>query len=449
MPSNYVQISQIQKNTDMSEFAVRGSIFHTTGDPAYETNAWQYLEDGLLLIKDGNIQQLGSAAELLQQIEASIPVHHYSDSLICPGFVDCHVHYSQTRIIGSPASGLIEWLNRHTFPEELRFEDEHYAAIVATEFFDELLRNGTTCAQVYPTVHIESANQFFHEAHRRGLRMIGGKVLMDRNAPSGLLDGEQKGIVQTEALIEKWHGTGRLSYSVTLRFAGTSTEQQMQACGGLVRKYPDMLFHTHLSETLEEIEWTLDLFPSCSDYLEVYESYGLVMDHSVFAHCIHLSDSESKRLSDAGARAALCPTSNLFLGSGLVQHNRLRDYGIKLSLGSDVGGGTSFSMLRTMHELFKVAQLRGESISVYDLFYLVTLGGARVLHQDRHIGSFEKNKEADFLVLDAGNNPLIQRKLEASKSVEETLFALVILGDTFNVRETWSLGKRVYRREIH
>ena len=430
----------------MSIFAVRGLIFHTTDDPAANPRAWQCLEDGILVIEDGKIQQLGPAAELLQQLDSSIPLLEYSNCLICPGFVDCHIHYAQTRIIGSPASGLIEWLERHTFPEELKFEDDEYAATVAAEFFHELLRNGTTSAQVYPTVHVGSANQFFRQAERLGLRVTGGKVLMDRNAIPGLLDGDQKGIDETEALIQAWHGKDRLSYSITLRFAGTSTEQQMQACGNLIKKHPDLLFHTHLSETLNEIEWTLGLFPECADYLGVYEFYGMVTDHSVFAHCIHLSDSECDRMATAGASAVLCPTSNLFLGSGLVQPSRLRDHGIQLCVGTDVGGGTSFSMLRTMQELFKVSQLSGDSLNAYDLFYLATLGGARALRQDRYIGSFESKKEADFVVLDAGDCRLLQRKFKHSNSVEDLLFSFVILGDASNVRETWSLGRRVYQR---
>ncbi len=426
---------------------MRGPIFHTIDDPAISTDAWQYFDDGVLVIEDGKIQQLGYAKDLLKQIESSIFVHQYSDCLICPGFVDCHIHYAQTRIIGSPAPGLIEWLERHTFPEELKFEDKEYAAIVAAEFFDELLRNGTTSAQVYPTVHAGSVNQFFRQAQRLGLRVTAGKVLMDRNAIPGLIDGEQNGIDETEALIQAWNGKDRLSYSITLRFAGTSTEQQMRACGKLVEKYPELLFHTHLSETLNEIEWTLGLFPQCKDYLEVYENYGMVTDHSVFAHCIHLSDSECERMADAGASAALCPTSNLFLGSGLAQPSRLRDYGIQLSMGTDIGGGTSFSMLRTMQELFKVSQFSGDSLNAFDLFYLATLGGARALHQDRYIGSFEANKEADFVVLDAADCRLLQRKLQYSKLFEDLLFAFVILGDTSNVRETWSLGRRVYQRQ--
>ena len=431
----------------MSKFAVRGPIFHTIDDPANSTDAWQYFDDGVLVIEDGKIQQLGYAKDLLNQVEPSIFVHQYSDCLICPGFVDCHIHYAQTRIIGAPAPGLIEWLERHTFPEELKFEDEEYAAMVAAEFFDELLRNGTTSAQVYPTVHAGSVNQFFREAQRLGLRVAAGKVLMDRSAIPGLIDGEQNGIDETEALIQAWNGKDRLSYSITLRFAGTSTEQQMRACGKLVEKYPELLFHTHLSETLDEIEWTLGLFPQCKDYLEVYENYGMVTNHSVFAHCIHLSDSECERMADAGASAALCPTSNLFLGSGLAQPSRLRDYGIQLSIGTDIGGGTSFSMLRTMQELFKVSQFSGDSLNAFDLFYLATLGGARALHQDRYIGSFEANKEADFVVLDAADCRLLQRKLQYSKLFEDLLFAFVILGDTSNVRETWSLGRRVYQRQ--
>ena len=303
MPSNLVPRAKL----DMREFAVRGSIFHTTGDPAKEPNPWLFLEDGVLVISNGRIKHIHSAQDIVPTIEQSIPIYHYSDCLICPGFVDSHVHYAQTRVIGSPASGLLEWLETHTFPEELQFENEEYASTVVVEFFDELVRNGTTSALVYPTVHFGSTDQFFAESYRRGLRMMGGKVLMDRNAPTALRDCENYGMDETEVLIKKWHGSGRLSYSVTLRFAGTSTFKQMQACGNLVANYPELLFHTHLSETLSEIDWTLGLYPKCHDYLSVYEEYGLVTDHSIFAHCIHLSDSECERLADSGSSASLLP----------------------------------------------------------------------------------------------------------------------------------------------
>ena len=433
----------------MNEFAVRGSIFHITGNPANDAQAWTYLEDGVVVVARGRIQRVVPADQFVSSNDNGVPVREYPDCLICPGFVDTHIHYAQTRIVGSPAAGLLEWLENHTFPEELRFENSEYASTVAVEFFDELVRNGTTSALVYPTVHAKSADRFFVESHRRGMRMVAGKVLMDRNAPNGLLDNSEFGFGETEELIRKWHGTGRQSYSITLRFAGTSSVEQMKACGELVAKHPDLLFHTHLSETRAEVEWTLGLYPDFDDYLGVYEGFGLVSDHSIFAHCIHLSDSECQRLADSGASAALCPTSNLFLGSGLAQPNRLAGHDIPVSLGTDIGGGTSFSMLQTMQEMYKVARLQGESVSAFDLFYLVTLGGARALHIDQHVGSFEPGKEADFVILDAAETKHMMQRLDCARSLEEMLFIYIILGGAGNVRETWSMGRCVHARNGH
>ncbi len=432
----------------MNRFGIRGAIFDSIAAPDERTTPWRYFDDGVMVISNGRVESVDSANACLAGLKDQIRIIEYPNCLICPGFIDSHVHYSQTRIIGSPAPGLLEWLETYTFPEEMRFHDSDYASLVADQFFDELLSNGTTTAQVYPTVHEISADAFFSEADRRGLRMVAGKVLMDRNAPDGLLDGEDLGEDGTLRLIQKWHGTGRQTYSITLRFAGTSTRAQMEMCGNLVRQHPDLLFHTHLSETLAEIDWTLNLYPQCSDYLSVYEQYGVVTDHSVFAHCIHLSNSEKQRLADAGGAIALCPTSNMFLGSGLVPVNELANHGIQLSLGTDVGGGTSFSMLQTMHEMYKVVQLSGESsIDATNLFYLATLGSARALKIDRYVGNFERGKEADFVVLDDGGQTLLRHKLNRSRSVAEQLFAYIILGSSANVKETWSLGQRVYQRD--
>ena len=440
------RILRTEQVEQVSQFAVRGPIFDLTGDPAVERDACRYLDDGVMIIENGRIKDVAAADQCLSSISASMVVHEYPDCLICPGFIDAHIHYAQTRIVGCPATGLLEWLETHTFPEELRFESEDYSRQVAQEFLDTLLCNGTTSALVYPTVHAVSAEQFFQQAHGLNMRMIAGKVLMDRNAPPGLCDGDDHGLSETENLINAWHGRGRLGYAVTLRFAGTSTVGQMAACQKLVERYPDILFHTHLSETKTEIEWTLGLFPEFDDYLAVYEGYGMVTDHSIFAHCIHLTDSECERLMDSGAAISMCPTSNLFLGSGLVRPNRLMDYRLPLSLGTDVGGGTSFSMLQTMQELYKVARSAGDSLSAFDLFYLATLGGARALHIDQYVGSFEKGKEADFVILDSRSNSFLEHRFERTQSLEDRLFAFVFLGGASSVRETWIMGKRAHCR---
>ena len=435
---------------EMKKFGIRGAVFDFVANPRQSSKAFRFFEDAIMVISDGRVESIAQTKECLDTFQEQYPILEYPGCFICPGFIDTHIHYAQTRIIGSPAPGLLEWLETYTFPEELRFSDPNHSAAVASQFFDELVSNGTTCAQVYPTVHENSTDLFFEEAHSRGLRMVAGKVLMDRHAPEGLLDGNDGGEAETERLIKKWHGKGRQSYSITLRFAATSTLKQMEVCRRLVQRYPDLLFHTHLAETLPENEWTMQLYPDCSDYLGVYEKFGVVSDHSVFAHCIHLSDSEKQRMADAGTSIALCPTSNSFLGSGLVPLNQLDDYHIGLSLGTDVGGGTSFSMLKTMQEMYKIVSLGGDrKVDELDLFYLATLGGARALKIDEHVGSLEIGKEADFVILDDGGQRLIQQRFEQSQSISEKLFALIILGDAANIRETWCMGRRVYRRGVH
>ena len=431
----------------MTEFAVRGPIFSLTENPQRSSDAWFYFHDGVMVVCDGRVQNIDAADRCIEPVRQSMPVFEYPDCLICPGFIDTHIHYAQARIVGSAAPGLLQWLEKYTFPEELRFADADYAQQVAGEFLDELAANGTTSALVFPTVHARSVEEFFAAARTKGMRMSAGKVLMNRHAPAGLCDGDGHGIAESEQLIERWHENGRQNYAVTLRFAGTSTNQQMQVCGELVKRYPEIIFHTHLSETQAEIEWTLNLFGDCKDYLGVYEKFGLVTDHSVFAHCVHLSDSECERLSESGGAAALCPTSNLFLGSGLVDSDRLSANGINLSLGTDIGGGTSFSMLQTMQELYKVARTLGSCPTSLMLFYLATLGAARALHIDRHVGSLQPGKEADFVILDAGARPLTAQKLNDARSTEQRLFAYIILGDRANVRETWSMGRCLYRRD--
>ncbi len=431
----------------MSEFAVRGAIFFATDAPAQGRSAWQYLEDGVLVVADGRVAHVMGFEQFSELALASIPVREYPGCLICPGFVDAHIHYAQTRIPASPAPELLQWLENHTFPEELRFSDAGYADEVAEEFLDELVRNGTTSALVYPTVHKTSAQRFFESAHARNLRMVAGKVLMDKNAPAGLLDGADCGYSDTGSLIREWHGAGRQTYALVLRFACTSTHEQMRVCGRLIEEYPGMLFHTHLAETEEEIAWVLGMYPDAGDYLNVYETYGMVTEHSIFAHCVHLSDSECGRMADAGAAAVLCPTSNAFLGSGLARPVRLAQFNVASSLGTDIGGGTSFSMLQTMNAMYGTAKLGGEHLDGVQLFYLATLGGARGIGIDRHVGSFEVGKEADFVILDGGDSVQMKRRVNCARDIEELLFIYAMMGTAQNVRETWSMGERVYARD--
>lgn len=431
----------------MKRLAIRGSIFHTTENPADNPSAWDYLPDGVMLITNGLVERVMPAEHFTDDMAATTLVHEIRDGLICPGFVDAHVHYSQMRIIASPAAELLEWLEIHTFPEESRFSDPNYAAKIAVEFFDEIVRNGTTSALVYPTVHTVSVDSFFEESCQRGMRMVAGKVLMDQNAPKELCDGNDAGYKSSRALINKWHEHGRQTFAVTPRFAGTSSRKQLQVCKQLLEENDSVLLHTHLSETLDEIEWTLSLFTEFDDYLGVYDGFGLVSDRSLFAHCIHLKQNECQRIADAGATAVLCPTSNLFLGSGLVRPKQLAKYGINTALGTDVGGGTSLSMLQTMQELYKVSCHSRETLTSFELFYLATLGGARALKIDQYVGSFEPGKEADFIVLDSGNSKFMKQRLERTDNIKDKLFVFAIMGNTANVRETWSMGRKVYARE--
>ncbi|MBV9045843.1 MAG: guanine deaminase [Alphaproteobacteria bacterium] len=426
----------------MARHIHRAAVFHLLDDPHGSPEAARYIADGALVVEDGHVVQATDWSDGFRQ-EA---VTHHPNALIVPGFVDAHVHYPQVDIIASPAPHLIDWLNYHTFPSEIRFADRAIADEAARFFLDELLSNGTTTALVYPTVHTESVEALFEAAQARNLRLATGKVLMDRNAPDGLRDTADEGYRDSQALIERWHGKGRLTYAVTPRFAATSTNEQLTLAGRLLKEHPGILLHTHLSENHEEVALIRTLFPDCADYLAVYEKFGLAIDRSVFAHCIHLSDSEWQRMAANESAAAFCPTSNLFLGSGLFDTAKARAHGVTVGLGTDVGGGTTLSQLQTMNEAFKVGQLRRQMLDPFQLFYLATLGGARALRMDEHIGNFAPGKEADFVVLDLGAPSLLARRVAATRSPAEILFALAMLGDDRSVRETWIMGERAHSR---
>ncbi|MCU1734873.1 MULTISPECIES: guanine deaminase [unclassified Pseudomonas] len=428
--------------------AYRSAILHSVADPAEVgiEASFEYFEDGLLVVDNGRISRLGHASDLLPTLPADIEVVHYQDSLITPGFIDTHIHFPQTGMIGSYGEQLLDWLNTYTFPCERQFADKAHADKVAKIFVEELLRNGTTTALVFGSVHPESVNAFFEEAERLDLRMIAGKVMMDRNAPDYLTDTAESGYAESKALIERWHGKGRLHYAVTPRFAPTSTPEQLQLAGQLLGEYPDLYMHTHLSENLKEIDWVKSLFPERSGYLDVYDHFKLLGQRSVFAHGVHLCDAECQRLAETGSAVAFCPTSNLFLGSGLFNLSQAEQFKVKVGLGTDVGAGTSFSLLNTLNEAYKVMQLQGTRLHPFKSLYLATLGGARALSLDDRIGSLRAGNDADFVVLDYKATPLLDYRLQQSNSIEETLFVLTTLGDDRTIRQTFAAGNCVHQR---
>jgi guanine deaminase len=428
----------------MPREAWRGAVFHLTGDPATDPSAAVTFDDGVLIVEDGHVVEAGAWDALAPHLEG-VPVERF-DGFIVPGFVDTHVHYPQVDIVASPGSRLLEWLSAYTFPAETRFHHKDVAQEAAQFFLDQLLVNGTTTALIFATVHKVSAEALFEEALARNMRVLSGKVLMDRNAPAGISDTAETGYQESRALIRGWHGKGRLGYAVTPRFALTSSERQLELAGRLLQETPGVHLHTHLSENAEELAAVRRAYPDCADYLAVYEKFGLAGPTSVFAHCIHLSAGEWARFASTGANAAFCPTSNLFLGSGLFDLVAAERAGVRVGLGTDVGAGTSLSLLATMNEAYKVCHLRRHALDAFKLFYLATLGGARTLRLDDKIGNFEPGKEADFLVLDAKALPLLARRLKHAQTVAEKLFAFAILGDDRAVARTYVAGKLAYRR---
>jgi guanine deaminase len=428
--------------------AYRAALLHCLADPREVgiERSHEYFEDGLLVVADGKVAQIGHAAELLPTLAAGTEVVEYPNALITPGFVDTHIHYPQTGMIASYGEQLLDWLDTYTFPTERAFADKAHAGEVAEVFLDELLRNGTTTALVFGSVHKQSVDAFFEACEKRNLRMIAGKVLMDRNAPDYLTDTAETGYADSKELIERWHGKGRLHYAVTPRFAPTSTPEQLALAGQLFKEYPDLYMHTHLSENRKEIEWVRELFPERQGYLDVYDHHGLIGARSVFAHGVHLCDEECQRLGETGSAVAFCPTSNLFLGSGLFDLEKVEGFGVRVGLGTDVGAGTSFSQLQSLNEAYKVMQLQGKKLDPFKSLYLATLGGARALYLDDRIGNLQPGKDADFVVLDYQATPLIDYRMRQARTLEEKLFALTILGDDRAVKETFAAGVSVHRK---
>lgn len=416
----------------------------TAGDDA----AMHYEPDALIIIQDGMIKAFGDYLSLKDSLNDA-PVTHYPDALILPGFIDAHVHYPQMQVIGSYGTRLIDWLNTYTFVAEQQFSDEQYAEKIARVFLNETLKAGTTTAAVYCTIHPESVNGFFRAAQETGQRMIAGKVLMDRNAPAALTDTAQSGYDDSKALIETWHNNGRLMYAITPRFAPTSTPAQLNAAATLWAEHPGTYMQTHTSENVEELAWVKELYPEHDSYVDVYAHYGLTGPRAIFGHAIHLSESEWRHLSDTDSSIIHCPTSNTFLGSGFFDAVRASgptspDKPVRTGLATDVGGGTSLSMLKTMGEAYKVGQFAGNSISAAKAFWMATAGSAHALHLDDKVGRIAVGMEADLQVLNLRSTPLIDFRMQYCNSLQEALFIQMTLGDERATQAVYIAGELKY-----
>lgn len=427
--------------------AVRGrflDIQHTVSQASDIAPAIRYIEDGLILLNAGKISWFGTWEEGKDLLSADTPFKHYPDKLIVPGFIDTHIHFPQTEMVGAYGEQLLEWLNSYTFPTELQFKDKAYADKIAQFFVQQLLKNGTTTALVFCSVHTESVDALFEAAEQQQMCLIAGKVMMDRHAPEELCDTAESSYHDSKALIEKWHGKGRNLYAITPRFAPTSTPEQLARAGQLKAEYPEVYVHTHLSENKNEIAWVKELFPEQKGYLDVYHHYGLTGERSVFAHCVHLEDAEWDCMHATHSAIAFCPTSNLFLGSGLFPLKKTWEKQVKVGLGTDIGAGTSFNQLQTLNEAYKVQQLQGDKLSAFESLYHATLGGAKALDLDDKLGNFNLGKEADFIVLDLKATALQALRQERAKGIEDALFALMTIGDDRNIHATYIYGTPVY-----
>ncbi|PWR25412.1 guanine deaminase [Zavarzinia aquatilis] len=426
--------------------ALRGRLLDFTADPAAAgAAALRLVDDGILVMEGGRITRRGPAADLLPTLGA-MPLDDHSGKLILPGFIDLHIHYPQSRVIAAFGTQLMDWLERYTFPEESRLADPAVASAMARFFIDELLANGTTTAVVYGTVHAAAADAFFEASAAAHTRMIAGKSMMDRNAPTWLTDTAKGSYDSVKDLITRWHGNGRQLYAVTPRFAITSTDEQMEACAALMQEHEGVYLQTHLSENDKEIAFVRELYPWARNYADVYRHFGVMGPRSLFGHSIHLDDSEVAMLADSGSIAVFCPTSNTFLGSGLFDRDRLAAGGVRIGLATDVGGGTSYSMLATAGEAYKVLQLRRQTLRPLDAFHMMTRGNAEVLGLTHEIGTLDVGSEADVVILDARATPAMAHRMTAVEDdIEQELFVLMIMGDDRSVAVTYVAGERAVR----
>ena len=421
---------------------VRGRVLTFHADPADSAENHDYHENGAILIDDGRVVAVGDHADIASRPDAAAAVEiDHRPHIVMPGFIDPHIHFPQVQVIASWGEQLLDWLNTYTFPAELRFADPGHAGAMADAFLDLLLAHGTTTACAFCSVHPASAEALFAASEARGMAMVAGKVMMDRNAPDGLLDSAQQGYDETTALIARWHGRDRLRYAISPRFAITSTPEQLRAAGALVAEHPGLHVQTHLSENLAEIDFTLSLYPQARDYLDIYDRAGLLGPRTLMGHAIHLSARELARMAETGTRAIHCPTSNLFLGSGLFDDHAARAAGVATGVATDIGAGTSYSMLATLNEAYKIAQLKGRRMHPLQTFHWATRGNAIALGMEDEIGQVAPGRAADLVVLDPRATPAMALRAEAAGSLAEELFILQIMGDDRAVVQTYVRGR--------
>jgi guanine deaminase len=427
----------------MTPVILRGRTlsFHRKPEARDDHASYAFEEDGALLVGDGKILAAGDYATIRAECANDIAVIDHRPHLLIPGFIDPHIHFPQMQVTASYAANLLEWLNTYTFVEEQRFADEGHAKRFAGLFFDELLRHGTTTASAFCSVHPTSADAFFDEAVARNLLMIGGKVMMDRNAPAALTDTAQAAYDDTLASIRRWHGRGRALVAITPRFAITSTPEELEAAGALAKEFPDMHVQTHLSENDAEIAYTLQLYPDAKDYTDVYARYGLLGPRTLLGHAIHLSDREMGAIAEARSIAVHCPTSNLFLGSGLYDLEGLTRHGVRTAIATDIGGGTSYSLLRTLDEAYKIQQLRKHRLPPIESFWWATRGNAEALDLANRIGTLEAGTDADIVALDARATKAMEIRMETVSTLEEELFLLQTMGDDRAVKAVYVAGR--------
>lgn len=438
-------LSIVVGRAHMTQTLLRGRTlsFLRYPESAADHGAYAFHEDGAVLMEAGRIAAVGGYDDVRSSAAGVVEQVDHRPHLLLPGFIDCHAHYPQMQVIASYGAELLDWLNTYTFPEEAKFADAQHARRIARLFLDEVVRHGTTTVAAYCSVHKASAEAFFAESHARDMLNIAGKVMMDRNAPDGVLDTPQSGYDDSKSLIAEWHGKGRQLYAVTPRFALTSSPEQMEMAGALMREFHDLHLQTHLSENRAEIAYACELYPKAKDYTDIYATYGLLGPRALFGHSIHLSNRELDALSDSGSVAVFCPTSNLFLGSGLFpyQENRARKKPLRIAAATDVGGGTNYSMLRTMDEGYKVIALQGEKLNPFAAFWQITRGNAEALSLVDRIGALEPGSDADIVVLNAHATPAMKLRMETVTSLAEELFLLQTLGDDRAVAEVYVSGK--------
>ncbi len=430
--------------------AYRGECIRFSGNPFQDQQALEYITDALLIIENGRYTYVGdyhSGKHRLATLKISATK---ISGLICPGFVDLHCHYPQIDIIGSYGKQLLDWLNDYTFPAELAFADPTHCQATAKKFISSCLRNGVTTAAVYCTVHPQSAAALFEESLTRNMRMIAGKVLMNRNAPTDLCDTVQSGYDDSEALINRYHQKQRLSYAVTPRFAPTSSNEQLESCGALLQKHPSVYCQTHVAENKDEVAWVAELFPQSSSYLSVYRDFNLLTPKTILGHAIYFNEQDWSLAKEHQITLAHCPSSNLFIGSGLFDMGTAITHQPEITTGlaSDIGGGTNLCPLATMNEAYKVSQLQSNSLTAAQCFWLQTTGAAQALSLHDNIGNIEEGLEADFIVLRANDSQDIQQRLASAESIEEKLFVMIMMGDNRLIDATYIMGQRQHSYQI-